>query len=51
MLVQALVNDVIRCLGLEAVVKAHLEVAMFSMVPDIIVLKMQLLYDYIILSR
>ena len=36
-----MVNDAIRCLGLESVVQAHLEVALYSMVSDFIFLKMK----------
>jgi hypothetical protein len=40
-LVQAMVNDAIRCLGLRGVLKSHVEVAMYSMIPDVVVVKVR----------
>jgi hypothetical protein len=39
--VQSMVNDVIKALGLEYLLKSHMEVALYSMIPDVIVLKMK----------
>jgi hypothetical protein len=39
--VQAMVNDAIRCLGLRGVLESHVEVAMYSMIPDVVVVKVK----------
>jgi hypothetical protein len=39
--VQAMVIDAIRCLGLRGVLESHVEVAMYSMIPDVVVVKVK----------